>query len=80
MTKNIDWGSLSFKYQPTDYRVTASYKDGKWSELELITDPTVHISECAPWTCWSRQTQIGFRLTAAAQRFMFVRSFMEAAR
>ena len=47
MTKNIDWGSLSFKYQPTDYRVTASYKDGKWSELELITDPTVHISECA---------------------------------
>ena len=47
MTKNIDWGSLSFKYQPTDYRVTASYEDGKWSELELTTDPTVHISECA---------------------------------
>ena len=47
MTKNIDWGSLSFKYQPTDYRVTATYKDGKWSELELTTDPVVHISECA---------------------------------
>ncbi|MBR0455197.1 MAG: branched-chain amino acid aminotransferase [Firmicutes bacterium] len=47
MTKNIDWGSLSFTYQPTDYRVTASYQDGKWSELELTTDPTVHISECA---------------------------------
>jgi branched-chain amino acid aminotransferase len=47
MTKNIDWGSLSFTYQPTDYRVTASYKDGKWSELELTTDSTVHISECA---------------------------------
>ena len=47
MTKNIDWGSLSFTYQPTDYRVTASYEDGKWSELELTTDPTVHISECA---------------------------------
>ena len=47
MTKNIDWGSLSFTYQPTDYRVTATYKDGKWSELELTTDATVHISECA---------------------------------
>ena len=47
MAKNIDWGNLSFTYQPTDYRVTASWKDGKWSELELTTDPQVHISECA---------------------------------
>ncbi len=47
MTKNIDWGSLSFEYQPTDYRVRAIWKDGKWSELELTEDSTVHISECA---------------------------------
>ena len=47
MTKNIDWGSLSFEYQPTDYRVVSKWTDGKWSELELTTDPTVHISECA---------------------------------
>ena len=45
MTKNIDWANLSFEYQPTDYRVSATYKDGKWSNLELTTDPTVHISE-----------------------------------
>ena len=47
MTKNIDWGNLSFEYQPTDYRVTAKWIDGKWSDLELTTDATVHISECA---------------------------------
>lgn len=47
MTKNIDWGSLSFEYQPTDYRVRAIWKDGKWGELELTEDSTVHISECA---------------------------------
>ena len=47
MTKNIDWGNLSFVYQPTDYRVTAKWQDGEWSELELTTDPQVHISECA---------------------------------
>jgi branched-chain amino acid aminotransferase len=47
MAKNIDWGSLRFAYTPTDYRVTASWKDGAWSELKLTDDPTVHISECA---------------------------------
>ena len=26
--KNIDWGSLGFVYQPTDYSVSAMYKDG----------------------------------------------------
>ena len=47
MTKNIDWSNLEFLYQPTDWRVTARYRDGKWSELELTDDATVHISECA---------------------------------
>ena len=47
MTKNIDWGNLGFEYTAADYRVTATYKDGKWSELKLTDDPTVHISECA---------------------------------
>ena len=45
--KNIDWGSLGFVYQPTDYSVSAMYKDGKWGELELTADHTCHMSECA---------------------------------
>lgn len=47
MAKNIDWANLSFEYQPTDYRVTAKWKDGKWGPLEMTDDPTVHLSECA---------------------------------
>ena len=45
--KDIDWSSLGFGYMPTDYRFVAHWKDGKWDEGGLSTDPTVHISECA---------------------------------
>ncbi|MGI6206217.1 MAG: branched-chain amino acid aminotransferase [Anaerovoracaceae bacterium] len=45
--KNIDWGNLTFSYQPTDYRFVANYKDGKWDEGELTTDPNVVLNECA---------------------------------
>ncbi len=47
MTKDIDWGSLGFTYQPTDYSVSAFYKDGKWGEPELTADHTCRMSECA---------------------------------
>ncbi|MGI6736093.1 MAG: branched-chain amino acid aminotransferase [Anaerovoracaceae bacterium] len=47
MAKNIDWGNLGFEYTPTDYRYISTWKDGAWDDGELITDATVHISECA---------------------------------
>ena len=47
MAKDIEWGKLGFGYTETDYRVVSTYKDGKWSELELTQDATVRISECA---------------------------------
>lgn len=45
--KDIDWGKLGFGYMETDYRYVAHYKDGKWDEGALISDPTVTLSECA---------------------------------
>ena len=45
--KNIDWGSIGFGYIPTDYRYVANFKDGKWDEGELTTDPNVVLNECA---------------------------------
>ena len=45
--KNIDWGNLGFAYQPTDYRFVACYKDGKWGEGALTTDPNIVLNECA---------------------------------
>ncbi len=47
MTKNLDWGNLTFDYRPVDYRYRATFADGKWGEGELSTDDKVHISECA---------------------------------
>lgn len=34
---DIDWGSLSFSYMPTDYNVRCTYKDGKWGEI-MVSD------------------------------------------
>ena len=45
--KNIDWGSLGFSYMPTDYRYVSMYKDGKWDDGALVTDPNVTMNECA---------------------------------
>ena len=30
--KDIDWGSLGFAYQHTDYSYVCNYKDGEWGE------------------------------------------------
>lgn len=45
--KNINWSELSFTYIPTDYRFVSHYKDGKWDEGKLISDPECRMSESA---------------------------------
>jgi len=45
--KNLDWGKLSFSYTPTDARYVSVYKDGKWDEGALVSDPMVTMSESA---------------------------------
>ena len=45
--KNIDWSSLGFSYQKTDYRFVANFKDGAWDEGVLTDDDKVVITECA---------------------------------
>ena len=45
--KDIDWGSLGFAYQHTDYSYVCNYKDGAWEEGGLTPDHTVTLSECA---------------------------------
>ncbi len=43
--KNLDWGNLGFGYMTTDYRYVANYKDGKWDDGALVTDPTVTLND-----------------------------------
>ncbi len=47
--KNIDWGSLSFSYMPTDWRYVANYTAaaGKWDEGGLTADDKIVMSEDA---------------------------------
>ncbi|MBR2836701.1 MAG: branched-chain amino acid aminotransferase [Coriobacteriales bacterium] len=45
--KDIDWGSLSFAYMPTDYSYVCNYKNGAWEEGGLTADHSVTMSECA---------------------------------
>ena len=39
--KDFDWENMPFAYQPTDYRFVSWFKDGKWDEGEMSTDPNV---------------------------------------
>lgn len=45
--KNIDWENLSFSYQETDKRYVSNFKDGKWDDGQLISDPNIVLNECA---------------------------------
>lgn len=45
--KDLDWGNLSFSYQPTDYSYVSEWRDGAWDEGGLTTDHSITLSECA---------------------------------
>ena len=45
--QNLDWGNLSFDYQPTNCSYVSNFKDGAWDEGGLTPDHTVTLSECA---------------------------------
>ena len=45
--KDLDWGNLTFKYQPTDYSYVCNYHDGAWEEGGLTSDHTITLSEDA---------------------------------
>jgi branched-chain amino acid aminotransferase len=46
--KALDWGNLSFSYIETDYRFSAIWEDGEWSEGELITSSEMSVHEGSP--------------------------------
>ncbi|MDE6581162.1 MAG: branched chain amino acid aminotransferase, partial [Duncaniella sp.] len=47
MNKDIDWGSLTFGYVPTDYNVRCHYRDGKWGEIEISSSPYLEMHMAA---------------------------------
>lgn len=47
MKEEIDWSSLSFGYLPTDYNVRSTYRDGKWSPIEVSDSPYINVHMAA---------------------------------
>ena len=46
--KDLNWSELSFSYVDTDYRFSAVFEDGEWSEGELITSSQMSVHEGSP--------------------------------
>lgn len=40
---DLDWGNLGFQYVPTKSYVRATFKDGAWGALEVITEPYIRL-------------------------------------
>ena len=43
MNNDIDWGSLTFGYIPTDYNVRCYFRNGQWGPIEVSDKPTVDV-------------------------------------
>ena len=46
--KQLNWAELGFQYIKTDYRFTAIYQDGEWSDGGLVSEEELSIHEGAP--------------------------------
>ncbi len=61
----IDWKSLGFEYTKTDYRFSARYENGQWTEGELSTDEIIHIHEGSPALHYAQQCFEGMKAQTA---------------
>lgn len=46
--ENLDWKNLGFSYIKTDFRFIATYKNGSWSQGELVSENVLQLSEGSP--------------------------------
>lgn len=61
----INWSTLGFEYTRTDYRFSATYRDGKWSEGELLESEYLRIHEGAPALHYAQQCFEGLKAQTA---------------
>jgi branched-chain amino acid aminotransferase len=63
--KALNWSELGFQYKKTDYRFTASYRDGNWSDGELVESEIIPIHEGAPALHYAQQCFEGMKAQTA---------------
>ena len=59
--KNLDWNNLGFGYVKTDFRFVSYFKNGQWSQGELIEDNQLTISEASPALHYGQQCFEGLK-------------------
>tara|TARA_B110000014_G_C20125330_1_gene598889 strand:+ start:304 stop:1374 length:1071 start_codon:yes stop_codon:yes gene_type:complete len=63
--KDLKWTDLGFEYHKTDYRFSAVYENGQWSDGELISDEIIGIHEGAPSLHYAQQCFEGLKAQTA---------------
>ena len=63
--KQLNWAELGFQYIKTDYRFTAIYQDGEWSEGGLVSEEEMSIHEGAPSLHYAQQCFEGMKAQTA---------------
>lgn len=63
--KDLDWANLGFKYRQTETRFSATYRDGAWSQGELVGSPNIAVHEGAPALHYAQQCFEGMKAQTA---------------
>lgn len=63
--KNIEWSKLGFEYTKTDYRFSATWQDGQWSNGELVTSEVIQLHEGSPALHYAQQCFEGLKAQTA---------------
>ena len=63
--KDLAWQNLGFEYTRTDYRFSAIYQNGVWSDGELVTSEFIRIHEGAPALHYAQQCFEGLKAQTA---------------
>ena len=63
--KALNWAELGFHYRKTDYRFTATQREGQWSDGELVQSEVIPIHEGAPALHYAQQCFEGMKAQTA---------------
>ncbi len=79
--KELDWANLGFEYTKTDFRFSAVYENGSWSEGVLVSSEFIQIHEGSPALHYAQQCFEGLKAqTAKDGRVLLFRPQLNAQR
>jgi len=77
---DLDWGDLPFGYIKTDYNIRYHYKDGIWSDGDLIDYDTINLNIADPCLHYGQQAFEGLKVFETVDERIFAFRPMENAK